>query len=161
MSPTSKTPISSRTSRAKPGPQVRQFSIFLENKCGRLLDLTRLFGQTDIHILGISVVDTTDSAVIRLVVDDPDKAVEIFRKNQIPFSSTDLVVVELPYGPDGLVTLLSALLEAEINIYYTYSLLIRPHSRAVLAFHAEDGDLAVDVLKRHGFTTLGQTDLSR
>ena len=86
---------------------------------------------------------------------------KIFHKNQISFSSTDLVVVELPYGPDGLVTLLSALLEAEINIYYTYSLLIRPHSRAVLAFHAEDGELAIDVLKRHGFTTLGQADLSR
>ena len=161
MSSTTKIPPSARTAQAKPGPQVRQFSIFLENKCGRLLEVLRLFEKTNIHVLGISVVDTTDSAVIRLVVDDPDKATEIFHKHQIPFSLTDLVVTELPYGPDGLVSLLSTLLQAEMNIYYTYSLILHMHGRAVLAFHVEDNDLAIDILKRNGFTILGQADLSR
>ena len=78
MASSSKTPPSSRTARARPGPLVRQFSVFLENKCGRLLDFIRLFEQTNIHILGISVVDTTDSAVVRMVVDDPDKVDELF-----------------------------------------------------------------------------------
>src|SRR3989338_863039 len=99
MPSSSKTP--SRTTQAKPGPLVRQFSIFLENKCGRLLDFIRIFGESNIHVLGLSVVDTTDSAVVRLVVDDPDKADEIFYKNNIPFSDTDLIVIELPHGPDG------------------------------------------------------------
>jgi hypothetical protein len=152
---------STRTARAKPGPLVRQFSVFLENKCGRLLDFTRLFDESNIHILGLSVVDTTDSAVVRLVVDDPDKAGEIFYKNSIHFSDTDLIIVELPHGPDGLVSLLKALLQAEINIYYTYSLIVRPKDRPLLAFHVEDNDLAADVLKRNGFNTLGQADLSR
>ena len=152
---------SSRTARAKPGPLVRQFSVFLENKCGRLLDFIRIFGESNIHILGLSVVDTTDSAVVRLVVDDPDKANEIFYKNNIPFSDTDLIVIELPHGPDGLVSLLKALLQAEINIYYTYSLIVRPRDRPLLAFHVEDNDLSAEVLKRNGFTTLGQADLSR
>lgn len=156
-----KSPPPTKTARAKPGPLVHQFSVFLENKCGRLLELTRLFNQTNVHILGLSVVDTTDSAVVRMVVDDPDMAVEIFQKTHIAFSGTDVVVAELPSGPDGLVTLYSTLLQAEINIYYTYSLIVRSNNHAVLAFHVEDHDLAVDVLKRHGFTTLSQSDLSR
>jgi hypothetical protein len=161
MSSSSKTPSSAKTARAKPGPLVRQFSVFLENKCGRLLDFIRLFEQTNIHILGLSVVDTTDSAVVRMVVDDPDKADEVFHQNLIPFSDTDLIVVELPRGPDGLTGLLTSLLQAEINIYYTYSLIVRPKDRPLLALHVEDNDLAADVLARNGVTTLIQADLSR
>ena len=159
MPPISKS-TTSRTARAK-GPLVHQFSIFLENKCGRLLDLTRIFEQTNIHILGLSVVDTTDSAVVRMVVDDPDKTVELFHKHNIHFSDTELLVAELPHGPSGLATMLTALLQAEINIYYTYSLIVRLHERPILAFHVEDNELAADVLKRNGFTILGQSDLSR
>jgi len=161
MPSSAKSPPSSKTARNKPGPYVRQFSVFLENKCGRLLDLTRLFEKTQIHVLGLSVVDTTDSAVVRLVVDDPDKAVELFRAKNIPFSDTDLLVAELPHGPEGLVSILVALLQAEINIYYVYGFLVQSHDRPVLAFHVEDRELAMDVLKRNGFTTLGQADLSR
>lgn len=161
MASPSKTPPSSKTARAKPGPLVRQFSVFLENKCGRLLDFIRLFEQTNIHILGLSIVDTTDSAVVRVVVDDPDKADEVFHQHMIPFSDTDLIVVELPRGADGFTALLRSLLQAEINVYYTYSLIVRPNNRPLLAFHVEDNDLAADVLNRNGFTTLIQTDLSR
>lgn len=157
-SPTKSPP---KIAREQPGPGIHQFSVFLENKCGRLLDLTRLFTKTNIHILGISVVDTTDSAVVRMVVDDPDKAQEVFRKNRIYYSDSEVIVVELPKGPDGLASLLGALLQAEINIYYTYSLIVRSNDRPTLALHAEDHELAVDILKRKGFTTLIQTDLSR
>jgi hypothetical protein len=152
---------STRTARGKPGPLVHQFSIFLENKCGRLLDLTRSFDQSNVHILGLSVVDTTDSAVVRMVFDDPDKAAELFNKNQVPYSETELIVAELPHGPSGLVSLLTALLQAEINIYYVYSLIVRPKDRPLLAIHAEDSELAADVLKRSGYVTLAQNDLSR
>lgn len=161
MPSTSRPPSSPKTARGKPGPTIRQFSIFLENKCGRLLDLTRLFDETNIHILGLSVVDTTDSAVVRMVVDDPERAADLFQRNHIYFSDTGIIVAELPYGPDGLASMLTALLEAEINIYYTYSLIVRSNEHAVLAFHVEDHELAVEVLKRHGFTTLNQADLSR
>lgn len=158
--PSTKSPPT-KTARAKPGPLVRQFSVFLENKCGRLLDLTRLFEQTNIHILGLSVVDTTDSAVVRLVVDDPDKTAELFSNSIIPFSDTELIVAQLPHGPAGLTAMLTSLLQAEINIYYTYSLIVRSNDRPALALHVEDNDLAADVLKRNGFVTLGQGDLSR
>jgi len=154
-------PPASITARAKPSPLVRQFSVFLENKCGQLLDLIRIFNKTNVHILGLSVVDTTDSAVIRMAVDDPDKAANVFRQNHIHFSDTEIIVAELPHGPDALATMLTALLEAEINVYYVYSLIVRLDDRAALAFHVDDHELAVEVLKQHGFRTLNQGDLSR
>jgi hypothetical protein len=159
-SPSSPTP-SPKTARAKPGPLIRQFSIFLENKCGRLLDVARLFEQANIHILALSVVDTTDSAVIRMIVDDPEKAAELFKTNHIPYSDTAVVAVELAGGPEGLAPLLKALMQAEINIFYVYSLLVRSHDHPILAFHVEDTELALEVFRRNGFTILGQMDISR
>ncbi|MDD2706581.1 MAG: acetolactate synthase [Verrucomicrobiae bacterium] len=154
-------PPSPKTAKAKPGPLVRQFSVFLENKCGRLLDLSRLFEQTNIHILALSVVDTSDSAVIRLIVDDPEKAAELFHTHQMAFSDTSVVVVELPHGPEGLTSMLKTLMQAEINIFYVYGFLMRLHDRPLLAFHVEDTELAIDVFKQNGFTILGQADISR
>lgn len=156
-----KTPAPARTARARPGPVVHQFSVFLENKCGRLLDLMRIFDKNNIHVLGLSVVDTTDSAVVRIVVDDPDRTTEMFAQHHIYYSDTEVIVAELPHGPEGLAKMLTALLEAEINIYYTYSLIVRSNERPVLAFHVEDNELAAEVFKRHGFVTLRQADLSR
>ncbi len=161
MSSSAKPPSLSKVSRARPGPVVHQFSVFLENKCGRLLDLMRIFDQNQIHVLGLSVVDTTDSAVVRIVVDDPDKATVLFAQHHIYYSDTEVIVAELPHGAAGLAMMLTALLEAEINIYYTYSLIVRSHDRPVLAFHVEDNELAAEVFKRHGFVTLRQADLSR
>ncbi len=161
MASSTKNPSSGKTARAKPGPLVLQFSVFLENKCGRLLVLTRLFEKTQIHVLGLSVVDTTDSAVVRLIMDDPDKTAELFRTHNISFGVTEVLVAELPHGPEALVSILIALLQAEINIYYVYSLLVRSRERPVLVLHVEDNELAHEVLGRQGFATLGQVDLSR
>lgn len=161
MSTPAKPPSLPRTARGKPGPLVRQFSIFLENRVGRLLDLIRLFERSNIHILGLSVVDTTDSAVIRMIVDDPDKTAELFHEKGLPFNDSNVIAVELPHGPDALMSLLSSLLQAEINMYYTYSLIVRSNDRPVLIFHAEDHELVAEVFKRNGFATLGQADLSR
>ncbi len=151
----------SQTSRARPSPFVRQFSLFLDNKCGRLLEITRLLEQAQIHILGLSVVDLTDSAVARLVTDDPDKAFEVFMSQQIEFTTAELVVVELKEGPASLAPLFSALMQAEVDLYYAYSLIPRPNGHALMAVRVEDGDMAEDALRRQGFNPLRQGDLSR
>jgi hypothetical protein len=133
----------------------------LENKVGRLLDVIRLFARSNIHILGLSVVDTTDSAVVRMIVDDPDKTEELFKDSHCPFSDSYVIAAELPHGPDALISMLSSLLQAELNIYYTYTLIVRSNDRPILVFHVEDHELAADVFKRNGFATLSQSDLSR
>ncbi len=142
-------------------PLVRQFSIFLENKVGALLDLTRTLGEANVHICGLSVVDTADSAVVRIVVDDPDYCSEALHKAKIPASESNLVVVELPRGPEKLDSVLRQLVAAEVNVQYTYSLMVRPRDKALLALHCEDAEFARDVLTKAGFSVLSQKDISR
>jgi hypothetical protein len=150
-----------RTSEATRAPLVRQFSVFLENKVGALLDLTRTLGEANIHICGLSVVDSADAAVIRIVVDDPDRCHEVLHKAQISANESNLVVVEMPRGPEKLDHVLRQLVAAEVNIQYTYSLMIRPHDKALLALHCEDPEYAREVLTKAGFAVLSQKDISR
>ena len=142
-------------------PLVKQFSVFLENKVGALLDLTRLLSEANVHICGLSVVDTADASVIRMVVDDPDHCRQLLHKSQVPVSESSLVVVELPRGPEKLDAVLRHLVAAEVNIQYTYSLMVRPRDKALLALHCEDPEYARDVLSRAGFAVMGQKDISR
>ncbi len=150
-----------RTSERLREPLVRQFSAFLENKVGALLDLTRTLGEAGVHICGISVVDTADASVVRMVVDDPDRCRELLHKAQIPAGESNVVVVELPRGPEKLDLVLRSLVAAEVNIQYTYSLMIRPHDKALLALHCEDPDYAREVLVKANFAVLTQRDISR
>jgi hypothetical protein len=142
-------------------PLVRQFSVFLENKVGALLTLARTLGDANVHICGISVVDTADASVVRMVVDDPEHCRELLHKAALPFSESNLVVVELPGGPEKLENVLRHLVAAEVNIQYTYSLMIRPRDKALLALHCEDSEYACDVLDKAGCVVLGQKDISR
>ncbi len=142
-------------------PPVRQFSVFLENKVGVLLTLTRTLGDANVHICGISVVDTADASVVRMVVDDPDHCREALHRATLPFSESNIVGVELPRGPEKLDNVLRQLVGAEVNIQYTHSLMIRPHDKALLALHCEDTEYARDVLDKAGFAVLGQKDISR
>ena len=143
------------------GERVRQFGVFLENKVGRLLELVRLFESHNVHILGLSVLDTSDSAIVRLVVDDPDKASRILGEQGIAFSQCRLVLVELQSSSVDLKKVFVALLEAEVNVRFTYPLLTRPHGNAVLALCCEDNDFATEVLNNHQFRLLYQEDVSR
>ena len=142
-------------------PLVRQFSVFLENKVGMLLELTRTLGEATVHICGLSVVDTADAAVVRMVVDDPDHCREALHKASLPFSESSLVVAELPRGPEKLDNVLRQLVAAEVNIQYTYSLMVRPRDKALLALHCEDPEYARDVLVKAGYAVLSQKDISR
>jgi hypothetical protein len=105
------------------------------------------------------VLDTTDSSIIRLVVDDPDHARDLLVRQGFPFSESRLVVVEV--SPTELNRLMAALLEAELNINYLYSFIPHPQGKSILALSMEDNDLAEQALRRHQFRTLRQTDISR
>lgn len=142
-------------------PLVRQFAVFLENKVGALLDLTRTLGEANIHICGLSVVDTADSSVVRMVVDDPDRCHEVLHEAQFAASESTIIVVELPQGPEKLANVLRQLVAAEVNIQYTYSLMIRPRGKSLLALHCEDPEFAREVLAKAGYVVLAQRDISR
>lgn len=143
------------------GPWVRQYSIFLQNKVGALLDVVKLLNENSVHVLALNVQDSADSAIVRIVTSDPDHVQELFEVHDIAYSTTEFVVVELKEGASQLGKLLTSLLMAEVNIHGCYALLSRPRGNSALAVHVEDNECAASVLLGQGFRTLSQSDLSR
>lgn len=150
-----------RTTEKEEGPRVKQFSIFLKNKVGALLDVVNLLNHHHVEVLAVSVQDSADAAIVRLVVSDPDRVQELFTMQEVAFSTCDLIVVELKEGAAQLGKLLTALLMAEVNIHGSIPLLTRPRGNAALALHVEDEECAAAVLRGHGFRILNQADISR
>jgi hypothetical protein len=148
------------TARGRDWPSVRQFNVFLENRLGALMDLVRRFESTDIHIVSLTVVDSADCAIIRLVLNDPERAREIFEQAKLPITESDLLVVKLPEHRQPIAQICKALLAAEISIDYAYPLLIGPQGCSALAIHVEDHEQAVNTLARMGFTIFTENDLS-
>ena len=139
---------------------VKQFSVFSENRVGRLYDLTGLLKAHNVHIMALTTLDTTDSTIIRIIVDDPDKARELMVNNDFPYSECDILAVEI--SDEGeLKAVLAGLFEAEINIHYIYSFIKRPEGKAALALNIEDADVAASALETHGFKVLTQRDIAR
>ena len=151
-------PIS--TAQSPQRDPVVQFSAFTPNRVGRLRDVVGALGAEGVHVLALTVLDTTDSAIIRFVVDDPQKARTVLRDQEFAFAESALVVVEVS-SPEELNRLVSALLEAELNINYLYSFIPHPHGKSILGLSMEDNDMAEKVLQRHQFPVLRQSDISR
>src|SRR5450631_1887227 len=105
------------TARGRDWPSVRQFNVFLENRLGALLDVVRRFESTDIRIVSLTVVDSADCAIIRMVLSDPERAMEIFQLAKMAVMESDLLVVKLPDGGHPLLNICKALLAAEISIH--------------------------------------------
>jgi hypothetical protein len=148
------------TARGRDWPSVRQFNVFLANRLGALLGVARRFETTDTHIIALSVVDSTDCAIVRVVLSDPERAYEIFEQANLPFTESDLLVVTLPEGPQPLLQICKALLQAEISIHYAYPLMVGHGGRSALALHVEDIETASQHLKEKGFTLLSENDLN-
>jgi len=140
-------------------PTVTQYSIFLENRVGQLLELVRAFRGTKVHIVGLSIADSADCCIVRVMLSHTEQGREILRQAQLPFAENELLVAELVGGPRALTDICTALLQAEINIHYAYPLIVRPHGRAALAIHIDNIDLAGQTLRSMGFEILCEADL--
>lgn len=149
------------TTEALHGEGVRHFSIFLENKVGALLEVVKELGENNIIVLALSIQDSAESSICRLIVSDPERVEEFFEENDIAHSVSQVIVTELREGAADLASVLAALLKAEVNIQFSYPLLVRPRGRAALALHVDDIECATSVLRGDGFPTLTQADLSR
>jgi hypothetical protein len=143
------------------GPLVKQFSIFLPNKVGAMLDIVKLLNTHNTHVVALSVAESTDSAIARVVVSDPETVEKVLRENDIAFGVCEMVVVELREVATQLAKLLAALLMAEVNVHFSYPLLTRPRGYAALALHVDDTECASSVLQGEGFKILSQSDISR
>ena len=140
-------------------PSVRQFSVFLENKVGKLLSLVRLFDEAPtVHLCAFSVVESSDYAVVRMIPNNADAARVVLRENELAFSEFDLLIVELTEG-QTLSSMCVSLLGAELNINFAYPLLLRPEGTPTIALAVDDQHLAGQVLRKKNFRLLGEGDL--
>ncbi len=140
---------------------VSQLSVFLHNQVGALLSLVRLLEDNHLGVLGLSLQDSADLTLVRMLVSDPESALLILRAEGISCASKPVVVVELREGTEDLSRALAALLSAEINIHHTYPLLVRPKDRPLIALYLDDCETGMEALSRCGFKVLTQDDLSR
>ena len=139
---------------------VLQFSIYADNKVGRLNDIIRLLSERKVHIMALSVLDTTDSSIIRIIVDYPDEAKKFLDEHMFAYVISELVVVELISSIE-IEKVTNALVLAEINIHYIYPFIFRPNNSSALAISLEDNELAAETLTRHQLKLLGQNDITR
>jgi hypothetical protein len=139
--------------------KVEQISIFLENKPGGLEEVTRLLKEAGINIRTLSLADTTDFGILRLIVNDVDTASRVLKENGLRFSRTTVVAVEVPDRSGGLHGILEILMKNGINVEYLYAFVERSGQNAVIIFRFDAPEAAIEVLQKNGLTVLPGTKL--
>jgi hypothetical protein len=139
---------------------IIQFSVFSENKVGILSEIVGVLAARNVHVMALSTIDTVDSSIVRVIVDDPDRARELLRANGYACNESEMLGVEMN-SEEGIQAVLAALLEAEVNIHFIYPFVSRPNGRCGLALYVDDRELAEDSLTLRGITVIDQNDISR
>ena len=149
------------TARGRDWPSVRQFNVFLANRMGALLDLVRKFETTDVRVVSLTVVETADCAIVRLVPSHYERGFEILTAAKFAFTESDLLVVKLPDDDRPLLTITKALVGGEIDICYMYPLLtgVGPLGSTAVAVYVDDFEEAARILENQGFTLFTENDL--
>src|SRR5689334_20915534 len=131
------------TMRGRNYPSIRQFTVFLENRVGQLLEVIRRFQGSRVKIVAISINDSTECAFVRFLLSKPEQGREILERAGLALIETDLIGVELGDTPQPLVEICTALLQAEVNLVQAYPLLSRPHGRPVVALMVDNPEMAL------------------
>jgi hypothetical protein len=134
--------------------KVEQISIFIENKSGRLAEITRILGEAGINIRALSLADTSDFGILRLIVNDRENAKIVLKEKGFTVSKTEVVAVEVPDKPGGLYQILRILDSEAINVEYMYAFVERCGENAVIIFRFDETDKAIKTLVDNGFNVL-------
>jgi hypothetical protein len=134
---------------------IKQISVFLENKSGRLVRVAQVLGEAKINIRGLSIADTSDFGILRMIVDQPDKAIVELKDKGIMATVTEVIAMEVPDNPGGLATILSYMQDAGINIEYIYSFIEKPTNNALIMMRVEKIPDALAVLEKHNIPIVG------
>ncbi len=134
--------------------KVEQISIFIENKSGRLAEVTGILGEAGVNIRALSLADTSDFGILRLIIKDPEKALQVLRKHNFTVSKTDVIGVEVPDKPGGLSSILKILDKNNVNVEYMYAFVERSGDNAVIIFRFDNIDEAISALIKNGVKIL-------
>lgn len=138
---------------------VKQISVFLENKAGRLAHLTQVLGENNINIRALSLADTETFGIIRLIVDRPGEVYQLLKDMAFTVSQTEVLAIEIADEPGGLNRILTVLGENGVNLEYLYAFLEPKSTGAMVVLRIEDIDAAKQVLANHNIKTLQAADL--
>lgn len=134
--------------------KVQQISIFIENKSGRLAEVTRVLGEAGVNIRALSLADTSDFGILRLIVDQIDRAKEVLKGQGFTVNKTEVIAVEVPDRPQGLYSILDVLDRSAVNVEYMYAFVERCGENAVIIFRFDNTDEAIRVLQENGINIL-------
>ncbi len=134
--------------------KVEQISVFLENKAGRLSEVTRILAEAGVNIRALSLADTSDFGILRLIVNDNEKAREALKANGFTVGKTDVVAVEVGDRPGGLHTILDILYKAGVNVEYMYAFVQQSGDHAVIIFRFDNLEEAVRILTQNGIKVI-------
>jgi hypothetical protein len=134
--------------------RVEQIAVFLENKSGRLAEITSILAENDINIRALSVADTADFGILRLIVDKVEKAKAALKQNGFTVGKTTVIAVEVPDRTGGLASVLKVVEMAGLNVEYMYAFVNKTGEDAVLIFRFDEIDKAIETLQASGFTIL-------
>jgi hypothetical protein len=133
---------------------VKQISVFLENKSGRLAEVTRVLGDSNIDISALSIADTTDFGILRLIVNKPEEAEGVLKENGFTVSTTSVIAIAVVDEPGGLAAALEVLNKEAIGIEYMYAFVGKTTSEALVILRVEDPDKAIDALSKNNIKVL-------
>jgi len=139
--------------------KVQQISVFLENKSGRLATLTDVLGKAGINIRALSIADTSDFGILRLIVNQPEEAFRILKEAGFTASLTDIIAVEVKDEPGGLAAILKILESAGINIEYLYAFLEKSSNDALVVFRVEQIEDAINLLTKNNVNLLKDAEV--
>jgi hypothetical protein len=139
---------------------VKQISVFLENKKGRLADVTRILSKESVNIRALSLADTADFGVLRIIVNDPDRCLAVLKTNSFVAQVTEVVAIEVEDRPGGLARILEALDEAGVNVEYMYAYVEKSKDNAVVICRIDDRERALAALRGSGIPTLDSAALA-
>ncbi len=145
--------------RGRNYPSIRQFTVFLENRVGQLLEVVRRFEGTTVRIVALSITDSAECAFVRFLLSHPEEGREVLERAGLAIIESDLLGVELPEGQQPLLQICTALLQAEVNIIQAYPLLVRPHGRPAVALMVDNIDIGLETLASKGFVMVTEADL--
>ena len=147
------------TLRGRDYPSIRQFTVFLENRVGQLLEVVRRFEGSGVRIVALSIADSAECAFVRFLLSHPEQGREILERAGLAIIESDLIGVQLPDTQQPLLHMCTALLQAEVNITQVYPLLVRPNGRPAVALMADNIEMALETLRSKRFTIISEEDL--
>ena len=138
---------------------VKQISVFLENKKGRLAEVTQALAREKINIRALSLADTSDFGVLRIIVDNPERCLSVLKSRSFVAQVTEVIAVEVEDKPGGLAHILEVLDQDNVNVEYMYAYVEKKRENAIVICRIDDRERALQILQKHGIPTLSAEDL--